>query len=63
MSLNAFLLKELQEMVALLEAICHEMQQGLSIMNPGPMTHQVIDSTEQVLTVIEIKEIGDCSLA
>jgi hypothetical protein len=39
------------------------MQQGLSIMNPVPMTHQVIDSTEQVLTVIEIKEIGDCSLA
>jgi hypothetical protein len=44
-SLNTFLLKELQEMVALLEAICHDMQQGLSIMNPGPMTGQVIDST------------------
>jgi hypothetical protein len=44
-SLNIFLLKELKEMVALLEAICHEMQQGLSIMNPGPMTCQVIDST------------------
>ncbi len=59
MSLNVFLLKELQEMLALLEAICHEMQQGLSIMNPRPMTHEVIDSIEQVLTIIEIKEIGD----
>ncbi len=46
-------------MLALLEAICHEMQQGLSIMNPRPMTHEVIDSIEQVLTIIEIKEIGD----
>jgi hypothetical protein len=62
-SLNAFLLKEFQEMVALLKVICHEMQQGLSIMNPGPMTHQVIDSTKQVLNIIEIKEIGDCSFA
>ncbi len=59
---NAFLLKELLEMVAQLEAVCHEMQQGLSIMNPWPTTHQVIDSTEQILVIIQIKETGDCSL-
>ncbi len=59
---NAFLLKELLEMVAELEAICHEMQEGLSIMNPRPLTHHVIDSTEQILVIIQIKETGDCSL-
>jgi hypothetical protein len=63
MGLNVFLLKEIQEMVALLEAICHEMQQGLCIMNPGPMTHQVIDSIEQVPTIIKIKKKGDYSFA
>lgn len=62
MSLNTFFLKKLKEMAALLEAICHELQQGLSIMNPGPMTCRWL-IPQQVLTVIEIKEIGDCSLA
>lgn len=34
--------KELRETMAQLEAIRHEMRTGISIMNPGPMTSQVL---------------------
>ncbi|CAM6019387.1 unnamed protein product [Sphagnum balticum] len=54
--------KELQETMAQLEAIRHEMRTGLSILNPGPMTRQVMDSAAPgLLKPVEIKETGDCA--
>ncbi|CAK9213629.1 unnamed protein product [Sphagnum troendelagicum] len=54
--------KELQETMAQLEAIRHEMRTGLSILNPGPMTRQVMDSAAPgLLNPVEIKETGDCA--
>jgi hypothetical protein len=38
--------KELQETMAQLEAIFHEVQTGFSILNLGPMTHWVMNSAE-----------------
>ena len=35
--------KELRETMAQLDAIRHEMRTGISIMNPGPMTRQVME--------------------
>jgi Sec-independent protein translocase protein TatA len=56
--------KELQETMAQLEAIRHEMRTGLSILNPGPMTRQVMDSAAPgLLNPVEIKETGDCAVA
>ncbi len=55
--------KELQETMAQLEAIRHEMRTGLSILNPGPMTRQVMDSAAPgLLNPVEIKETGDCAV-
>jgi hypothetical protein len=48
--------KELQETMAQLEAIFHEVQTGFSILNLGPMTHWVMNSAE-------MKETGDCAIA
>jgi hypothetical protein len=49
--------KELQETMAQLEAIRHEMRTGLSILTPGPMTRQVMDSAAPgLLNPVEIKE-------
>jgi hypothetical protein len=43
--------------MAQLEAIRHEMRTGLSILNPGPMTRQVMDSAAPgLLNPVEIKE-------
>jgi hypothetical protein len=50
--------------MAQLEAIRHEMRTGLSILNPGPMTRQVMDSAAPgLLNPVEIKETGDCAVA
>ncbi len=49
--------------MAQLEAIRHEMRTGLSILNPGPMTRQVMDSAAPgLLNPVEIKETGDCAV-
>jgi hypothetical protein len=49
--------KELQETMAQLEAIFHEVQTGFSILNLGPMTHWVMNSAAPgLLTPGEMKE-------
>ncbi len=56
--------KELQETMAQLEGIFHEMQTGFSILSLGPMTHLVMNSAAPgLLTPVEMKETGDCAIA
>jgi hypothetical protein len=56
--------KELQETMAQLEAIFHEMQTGFSILSLGPMTHWMMNSAAPGLLIpVVMKETGDCAIA